>query len=107
MKSTLSSKDYPLVIETVVDESNSPSSYFTKGHAHDRETFVEAVKSASAQYDEYEAITDLHESEIEYHFYRKRPLLPAERDEFCFGHWIDYGKPGTPGAFPVMAVYVG
>lgn len=103
---TLSTKDCPLVIETVVDESNSPSSYYTKGHTHDRETFIEAVKSASAQYDEYEAITELHESEIEYHWYRKRPLLPAEREEFCFGHWVDMGTPGTPGAFPVMVIYV-
>ena len=106
MKATLSTKIYPLVIETTVDESGSPGSYYAKGHMHEPAAFALAVESESSQYGDL-AISAPDESEIEYHFYRKRPLLPAEREEWDFGHWVDSGKPGTPGAFPAMVVYVG
>jgi hypothetical protein len=101
MKATLSSKDYPLVIETVVDESNSPSSYYTKGHAHDLAAFLRAVVSAAHSREDLN-----YESGIEYCWLRKRPLLPAERDEFCFGYWVDSATPGTPGAFPAMVMFL-
>lgn len=97
-----SDREYPLVVEHCSDDSGDPISMFAKGHTHSERHFLRraGVELASQRDDVY---TSLLGKPVTYHWRRKRPALPHEP----YAYWLDDAEPGTPGAFPIMEVFVG